>query len=240
MGKWNKWISGGLGFVIGGPIGAIIGFALGTLIDHGGISMASGQTTHQGDFKMSLLVLMAAMMKADGKIVKAELNVVKKFLSTNFGEEQALDALQMLKKLLEEDYDVIPVCQQINTHLNKSTKLELVHLLIMVAHADGEYAKSEQRLLLQIAGALGLTQADYASLLAPYHKQENPNWAYDILEIPAEATNEEIKKAYRRMAMKYHPDKVNDLGEEIKKTATEKFRTVNEAYEALKKARGMA
>ena len=59
------------------------------------------------------------------------------------------------------------------------------------------------------------------------------------IQIDPTATDEEIKKAYRRMAKKYHPDLVNDLGEDVKKSATEKFRSINEAYESLKKQRGI-
>jgi DnaJ like chaperone protein len=69
-------------------------------------------------------------------------------------------------------------------------------------------------------------------------KHVDRDWAYKSLEIEPSATDEEIKKAYRRMAKKYHPDKVNELGEDVKKSATEKFRSINEAYESLKKQRG--
>lgn len=239
MGKWAKWITGGLGFVVGGPIGAVIGFLIGSAIDGSTLQVGTGHST-QGDFKMSLLVLMAAVMKADGKVVKSELQVVKSFLVRNFGEEQALEALQILKKLLDENYDIVPVCQQIGQSLNYSARLELMHLLIMLAHADGDFAPSEQSLLIQIAANLGISQAEYQSLLAPYQKTQNADWAYDLLEISSSASDEDVKKAYRKMAMKYHPDKVHNLGEEVHKTATEKFRSVNEAYESIKKSRGMA
>ncbi len=239
MREWGKWISGGLGFVIGGPIGAIIGFLIGSAIYKTEVNKPDKQST-QGDFKVSLLVLLAAVMKADGKVLKSELNIVKQFLSQNFGEEQALEALQILKELLEKEYSIVPVCQQINQHLNHSSKLELLHLLVMVAHADKEFAPVEQQLLSRIAPLLGINHSDYLSLLAPYQKNQNSNWAYDILEIKNTASNDEVKKAYRKMAMKYHPDKVHNLGEEIKETATEKFRSVNEAYEAVKKQRGMS
>ena len=62
---------------------------------------------------------------------------------------------------------------------------------------------------------------------------------YKVLGVKNDASQDEIKKAYRRMAMKYHPDKVANAGEEIRQQATEKFRKINEAYEHIKKARGM-
>ncbi len=63
--------------------------------------------------------------------------------------------------------------------------------------------------------------------------------SYKILEIERTASNDEVKKAYRKMAMKYHPDKVSHLGEDYRKSADEKFKKVNEAYEKIKKERNM-
>lgn len=233
MGKWNKWITGGLGFVIGGPIGALIGFVIGSAFEKGNIQKVKQNA--EGDFKISMLVLIAAVMKADGKILKSELDMVKHFLVNSFGEDSALEALQILKKLLDQNYEIEPICTQIKQNLNYSFRLELTHILIKVAHADQEFAPSEKQLIQRIAALLGIYAADYRSLLAPYQKVSNSNWAYDILEISIDSSEEEIKKAYRKMAMKYHPDKVNDLGEEIKKSATEKFRSIKDAYETLKK-----
>ena len=77
MAGFAKWITGGLGFVLGGPIGAIVGFALGSLIDSAAVRLSFGddlqldyqtygnRNTAEGDFKMSLLVLIACVMKAD-------------------------------------------------------------------------------------------------------------------------------------------------------------------------------
>ena len=76
-------------------------------------------------------------------------------------------------------------------------------------------------------------------LLALYQRHKDVNWAYTALEIEPNATNEEVKKAYRKMAMKYHPDKVANAGEEIRQQATDKFRAINEAYEHIKQIRGL-
>ena len=244
MGNFGKWLGGGLGFVLGGPIGALIGLGLGSMFDNTTVStsssrLGSGSTT-EGDFKVSLLVLMACVMKADGRIDKAELAVVKRFLVANFGEQGALDALQVLKNLLEQDINESEVASQIGHNLNYSSKLELLHLLFDIAYADGEVVDSELITIQRIATHFRIDRLDFESLKAPYMKSQDVNWAYKALEIEPSATEEEIKKAYRRMAMKYHPDKVNDLGEEIKKSATEKFRSLNEAYENIKKQRGIA
>jgi len=244
MGSFGKFIGGGLGFVLGGPIGALIGFAVGSMFDSSTINVSTNTTGHnrttEGDFKMSLLVLVACIMKADGKVDKAELAVVKKFLVANFGEQGALEALQILKNLLDQPIDETEVATQIGMFMNYSSKLELLHLLFNIAYADGEVIASELNTIQRIATIFRIDRLDFESVKAPYMKQVDRDWTYKTLEIEPTATDDEIKKAYRRMAMKYHPDKVHHLGEDVRKSATEKFRSINEAYESLKKQRGMA
>lgn len=243
MAGFGKWLGGGLGWAFGGPIGGLIGFAVGSMFDAPTITVKTTQSSAaaaQNDFKMSLLVLMACVMKADGRIQKAELAVVKRFLVANFGEDGALEALQLLKNLLEQNINETEVALQVNQYMNYSAKLQLVHLLFDIALSDGEVHPAEQALLERIATIFRISNADFESLKAPYFKNSDPSWAYKTLEIEPTATEDEIKKAYRRMAMKFHPDKVQNLGDEMKKSANEKFRTINEAYETIKKAKGMS
>ena len=245
MSGFGKWIGGGLGWTFGGPIGALIGFTIGSLLDGSSssssvrVSTQSEQKTHESDFKMSLLVLVACIMKADGNASKSELNVVKRFLVANFGEQGALEALQILKNLLNQPIDVREVSMQINRYMNYSAKLQLIRFLFDVAYADASIHPSELAMIEQVSGIFGITSADFSSIKAPFTKQTDTNWSYKTLEIDPTATDDELKKAYRRMAMKYHPDKVNDLGDDIKKSATEKFRSINDAYESIKKSRGI-
>ena len=243
MGSFGKFIGGGLGFVLGGPIGALVGFAVGSMFDGSNITVSThslGQNrTSEGDFKMSLLVLMACIMKADGRVDKSELAVVKRFLVANFGEQGALEAMPILKNLLEQPINETEVAAQIGMHMNYSSKLELLNLLFNIAFADGEVVASELATIQRISNIFRIDRLDFESVKAPYMKQKDVNWAFKSLEIEPLATDEEIKKAYRRMAMKYHPDKVNELGDDVKKSATEKFRSINEAYESLKKQRGI-
>ncbi len=244
MGGFSKWIGGGLGFVLGGPIGAVIGFAVGSLFSGSSVSYqtnrrsSSRRETAEADFKMSLLVLIAVVMKADKKIMKAELDVAKKFLVQNFGEEGALEALQILKKLLDQEIDEVAIASQINMYMNYSSKMQMIRLLFDIAHADAEIHADELRVIQRISNIFNISSVDFASLHAPFTKTIDRDWAYKALEIESTASNEDIKKAYRKMAMKFHPDKVHNLGEDMKKSATEKFRAINEAYEHLKKSRG--
>lgn len=248
----GKWILGGLGFVMGGPIGALIGVFVASLFDASRSidvdNSTEGAFTNkqqrvrratQGDIQVSVIVLIACVIKADGQVLKSEINHIKPFLLRNFGEEGAKQALQLLKELLEKDIDAVAVAQQIRQYVNYSTRLELVHLLLDLANSDDDLNANELRVIEQIAIHMSVQRADYQSLLALYQRHKDVNWAYTALEIQPNATDDEVKKAYRRMAMKYHPDKVANAGEDIRKQATEKFRGINEAYEHIKKQRGL-
>jgi DnaJ like chaperone protein len=234
-----KWIGGGLGWAFGGPLGALIGYGLGSLFDGAAESglkqLPSGQTSG-GDFAVSLLVLTAAVMKADGKVLKSELDYVKRFLINQFGNENAQEQLQVLRDILKQDIPVQDVCFQIRNAMDYSSKLQLMHYLWGIAQADGHIDTSEKNLLEQIAANLGIAPADAESIKAMFvHSTDE---SYKILEISPDASESEIKKAFRKMAVKYHPDKVSHLGEDYKKAAEEKIKKVNEAYEKIKKERG--
>lgn len=242
MGKYAKWIGGGLGWAFGGPLGALAGFIFGSMFDKmnsGEFEAIPGQTsqTRAGDFAVSLIVLSAAVMKADGKVLKAELDYVKQFLVQQFGQQNAKSLLQDLKKVLKQDIPLRDVCMQIRSSMDHSSRLQLMHYLFGIANADGKFPPSEQEILRTIANYLNISQRDFDSIKAMFIKETTS--AYKILEIDRSATDEEVKKAYRKMASKYHPDKVNHLGEDFRKAAEEKFQKVNDAYQNIKKERGL-
>lgn len=240
MGKFAKWLGGGLGFVMGGPIGGLMGFLVGSFIDEARMESYSTSTasgTTPGAFGMSLLVLIAAVMKADGKVVKAELDYVKEFFVRQFGRDTAKEALIMLRDLLKQEIPLQDVCLQISRNMDYSSKLQLLHLLFGVSASDDRIVQEEVKVIEAIAGYLGITNTDYISIRNMFIPETDS--AYKILEVDPSASNEELKKAYRQMAMKYHPDKVSHLGEDFRKTADEKFKKVNEAYEKIKKERNI-
>ena len=241
MGRFGKWIGGGLGWAMGGPIGGLLGFLVGSFIDSTTVTTEAytSQTnrTTPGAFTASLMVLIAAVMKADGKVLKSELDYVKQFFVRQFGREAAADATMMLKDLLKQNIPLRDVCSQISRNMDYSSRLQLLQLLYSVSLADGNVHPSEIQVIDQVAGYLGISQSDLVSIKNMFIPETDSS--YRILEIERTASDEEVKKAYRRMAMKYHPDKVSHLGEEFKKTADEKFKKVNEAYEKIKKERNL-
>jgi DnaJ like chaperone protein len=244
MAKFGKWIGGGLGWAFGGPIGAVVGFAVGSAIDTAFVNGDEAATPYQrykktkpGDFGVSLLVLVASVMKADGRVVKSELDYVKGYFLKQFGSEQAQEHLLALREILKKDIPLQDVCLQIKAYTMYPARLQLLHLLFGVASVDGDIHASELNVINQIASYLGIRANDYVSIKAMFFKEVDGD--YKILEIDKNATDDEVKKAYRRMAVKYHPDKVSHLGEEFQNGAKEKFQKVQEAYSNIKRQRGM-
>jgi len=238
MGKFTKWIAGGLGWAFLGPIGGIMGFVLGSIVDETQGQKTSGYSmTTTGSFVTSLLVLVAAVMKADEKLMRSELNYVKDYFVRNFGKESAEEAIQMLRDILKQNIPVKEVTDQIRRNLDYSSRLQLLHFLYGVAGADGSIHQKEQDIIDYIASAMGISDKDTQSIKSMFI--EDTDYAYRILEIEPSATDQEVKKAYRKMANKYHPDKVSHLGEDFQKAANQKFQKVNEAYEKIRKERNM-
>lgn len=243
MANYAKWIGGGLGWAVGGPIGAILGFVIGSVVDGTGDIMrpydprrVTRQTT-AGGYVVSLLVLIAAVMKADGKVMRSELDYVKEFLRQNFGEESATEAIKLLRDLLNQTIPVTDVCRQIRQNMHFSARLQMVHFLFGIAQADKQVSPDEIKLIEHIAREMGIPESDLLSIKAMFI--QDTDYAYKILEVEPLATDGEVKKAYRRMAMKYHPDKLASMGEEFQHAAHDKFKKVNDAYQAIKKERNL-
>jgi len=251
-----KWIAGLLGWVAFGPIGALLGVIAGSVIEGaveaahqisggaapGGAQGGSyrggyGASEQRNSFLVSLLVLSSAVIRADGKTLQSELDYVKAFVRQNFGEAAVSEAMRILSGLSIQEVNVYSVGGQIAANMNYSQRLQLFHYLAGIANADGDFSASEKSVLEAVASAIRLNASDAASVIAMYYRDTTS--AYAVLEISPSATDDEVKSAYRRMAMKNHPDKVASLGPDVQKAAEEKFRKIQEAYETIKKQRGI-
>ena len=228
----NKWLWGGLGWAIGGPIGAIMGYALGSMTSHQTYTQTRG-----GDFGAAMLVLFAAVMKADNELKKTELEFVKRFFIENFGTSYTKQRMELFKKILKQDIDIKSVCNQIKIHMDINSKLQLIHVMFGLSKADNNIHKNELSTISNIARLIGLNEKDFNSIKAMFI--ENTESAYKILGLDSKSNNSEIKLAYRKMAAKFHPDKVAHLGEEFIKVAEEKFKAINDAYQKIKKERNL-
>ena len=235
VGKKILW--GGLGWVLGGPIGAIIGYSLAgfTGQPNSNYQYTNYPQTQPGDFIVSLLVLFGAVMKADKQMLKSELDYVKKFLSKQFSREQVRNFMILFKDITKQDYPLQDVCRQITRSMDHPSRLELIHILFELSQADGKIHPEEIRVIKTICRYLNVNINDFNSIQAMFVRDTLSD--YKILGINKTATDNDIKKAFRAMAIKYHPDKVGHLGDELRVLAEEKFKAVNDAYQNIKKER---
>ena len=194
------------------------------------------QRVHPADFKNSLLILIAAVMKADGVAMKSELDLVKSMLLRTYGENETRLMLLKLRDYLKEDHNLNDVCRNLRNRMGYSPRLELVHILFRISRADGLISEAEVQLIQQVATQLGISTPDYLSLRAMF--VESVDSDYKILDVSNSASEEEVKKAYRKLALRFHPDRLQGLSDNEKKSAEEKFIRVQKAYENIKKNKG--
>ena len=223
----GKWIGGVLGFMAFGPLGALAGIILGSFFEEeanmtgqpfGGRTNYDDQYTRRdpyagerNSFLFSMLVMASYIIRADGKIMHSEMEYVRQFLRRNFGEIAVGQGEEILLKL----FDQAKRMEQENSIGFKNTIRECGTQI-----------------------AYNLSYEERLQLLLNLQKNSLDN-AYKVLEIEPTATDDEVRAAYRRMAIKHHPDKVANLGEDIRKAANEKLQKINEAKERIYKARGM-
>ncbi len=216
--------------------------------------------TYEGErnsFMFSLLVLASYIINADGKIMHSEMELVRRFLRQNFGERAKEQGEEILLKLFEqqkrmgiEAYRSViqDSCHQIRTNMLYAQRLQLFDFLIMIAQADGVIVQAEVQALREMGIHMGLSTEDIEQMLnlgsshqggATVSSASSLDDAYRILGISPSATNDEVKAAYRKMALKHHPDKVAALGEDVRRAAEKKFQEINNAKDRIYKARGI-
>ena len=260
---FSKWIGGILGFMAMGPLGALAGILLGSMFE--GSSINGGQfggSPYEGNpsaedryagqrnsFLFSLLVMASYIIRADNKIMHSEMEFVRQFLRRNFGEMAVQQGEDILRRLFEEQKrmdqenptgfkNTIRDCGgQIAYNMSYEERLQLLAFLSEIAKSDGNVCAAEINALKEVAIAIGLSESEVESMLNL--KGDTLEEAYKVLEIDPSASNDEVRAAYRKLAIKHHPDKVANLGEDIRKAANEKFQLINDAKDRIYKARGI-
>lgn len=265
----GKWIGGFMGMMVAGPLGAIAGFVLGSLFDNG---TSEQQDTNRNDyghfdgpysgyqtlqqqyeaqrntFRFSLLVLASYIIRADGKVMHSEMNVVRNWLKANFGETAVSDGEQIMRKLFDEQKRlgmaefssaVLSSCRQLRQIMPYEQRLQLLNFLVLIAQADGVVVTEEVTALRECTIELGLGESDLNSMLNLQDAGSSIDAAYKVLGVTSTSSDDEVKAAYRKLALKNHPDRVASLGEDVRKAAEKKFQEINSAMETIKKARGL-
>lgn len=254
---FGKWIGGYLGWSALGPIGALVGFLVGALFDAAtdGKTLQltsdnlSSERKREGDrnsFLLSMLVLAAYIIKADGKVMHSEMEVVRAMLRQNFGDAGAQQGEQILRQLFDEEKrlgqmafreNIRQSCRQMADHLDESGRLQLLSFLVAIAQADGSVLQSEINALREVAQWMRLSADRVDAML---HLGGNTlEDAYKVLGLTPQATDDEVKKAFRQLALEHHPDRVAKLGEDVRKAAERKFQEINAAKDRIYKARGL-
>ena len=257
---YGKWIGGIMGFMTMGPLGALAGFAIGSLFDKsvtaqeemdGGYGSTAQEDVYTGQRNsfFFMLVMASYIIRADGRIMHSEMEYVRQFLRMNFGEEAVIQGEQILLNLFEQRKQMerqnpmafkntIHECgAQIAANLPYEQRLQLLDFLVNIAKSDGSVCSEEIAALKEVAQCMELSPKEVESMLNL--SGNSLEEAYKVLEIDPSATNEEVRTAYRRLALKHHPDRVATLGEDVKKAAEEKFQQINNAKERIYKARGI-
>lgn len=202
----------------------------------------------RNSFLFSLLALASYIIKADGRVMHSEMEFVRTFLRRNFGSVAVQQGEQILMRLFELQKQmgseafkttIRESCAEISQHMDYSQRLQLTNFLVLVAQADGAVPQDEIEALQFITANLGISAEDLNSMLNLSSGSSSIDAAYKVLGITADATDEEVKAAYRRMALKHHPDRVATLGEDVRKAAEQKFQEINAAKETIYKARGL-
>ncbi len=245
-----KWIAAVVGFYLFRYSGAIFGFIIGSFIDNmsdsgeksSGPKTVFGDLTRQkvspADFELHLLSLCSIVIKADGVVSQTETDYVRQYFVQTYGKEKANAIFRTFNEINKKrEISAQHICNFLNQRTRYEVRLQLLHFLFGIAQADGNVSLSEINKINEIAGYLKVAFRDFESIKAMF--VASADTAYKILEIEKTATDDQIKKAYRTMAKKYHPDRVNTEDEAIKKGAEEKFKEVQKAYEIIQKERGL-
>lgn len=257
----GKWISGFLGWIVLGPIGGVLAFAIGSLFEESSSDSqsklsgsqqddASGKTDqtqgNRNSFLLSMLVTASYIIRADGKVLQSETEFVRNFLRENFGNDAAEQGNDILQRIFEEEKKMGHVafqrtirqtCNEVPRFLDYSGRLQLLNFLVMITQSDQDVDETEVKALRDVAEWMQMDKSEVDSLL--HLDGDSIEDAYKVMGVSPTATDEELKAAYRRLALEHHPDRVANLGEDVRRAAEKKFQEINAAKERLWKARGL-
>jgi len=256
----GKLFGAAIGFSFGGPIGAIVGAVVGHFIDtslnnRGGVR---GGNQRELAFITSLILLLVGTAKADGKITTSEIETIKRFFSQQLGYSgrELFFIERLINESVNRNVNLNDVCSSIVERTSYEERLFLIQLNYQVAVSDGVLSKEEELFIQNAANYMGIEAYDFAAIKNTFYAYKNRTSnsgsnensfykgkevldPYMVLGVSKNSSNEEIHKAYRNLANKYHPDKVAHLGKEFIELANEKFTKIQEAYEIIKRERNI-
>ncbi len=242
-----KWVGAIIGFFFRGFFGALAGYLIGSLLDvvlmpkrrrqSFGDVFQSRQSVSPGDFELNLLSLASLVIKADGSVSQKELDYVRGYFVQAYGKERANATFKTFNEVIKKrQVSASHICQFLRPRVRYEVRLQIIHFLFNIGQADGHISDKEINKIHEISRYFQISYRDFESIKAMFVKSADE--AYKILEVDENASDADIKKAYRKMVKKYHPDKLQNMDKAYQKGAKEKFNKVQEAYEQLQKERG--
>jgi len=250
MGILGKIVGGAIGFAIGGPLGAVLGATFGHAFDAGGgtyiehrPSGVSASEQAQATFFVAAFSMLAKLVRADGHVSREELESVEKFMLYDLNldpqsRQAAMNIFNTAGASAQRFEDFAAQFYQSFQHQPQLLDL-MIDIMLRVALADGHMSAPEDRMIRSAATIFQMGDDRYHSIKSRYMRDTDRY--YSVLGLSATATDDEVKHQYRRRVSEYHPDKIAGKGlpEEFTKFAEDKFREIQEAYEAIKKERGI-
>ena len=201
---------------------------------------ASQSESHRR-FVVLLVNILVKIAQADGHFTKAELRTILNFFqyTLRYNQDQIYWVKQLIKEARDSQTDMGTLLEKFRTSFAYEPRLILLELIYQIIYTKQPPPESEMRQAREIARVLGISTYDQRTIEAKYTYRQHQETAsaatleeqyYAVLGLEKGASFDEIKKAYRKLSMQYHPDKVSHLGEEFKGVAEEKMKEINVAY----------
>jgi len=256
---WGKIFGGAAGFALGGPLGAVLGGLAGHAVDRmrdstqalldqdGPIGEAEAEADHRADdntkrvaFTIAVIVLGAKMAKADGVVTKDEIQAFREVF--HVPPDEMKNVGRVFNQARKDSRGFEPYARQVGRMFrnNPAVLEELLDGLFHIAKADGEVTDGERAYLEQVAAIFGLDQAAWERVLANNLNSQDHD-PYELLGVSRDATDDEVKRAYRNLVKENHPDRLVSQGmpQEFIDVANEKLATINGAYDRIRQQRGI-
>ena len=205
------------------------------------------QTETHNTFVFLLVNILVKIAQIDGKVTRDEVKTIRHFFQYNlhYSQNQLYWIKELIKEALASTVSIESLLQEFRQKFAYEPRLILLELIYQVLYSNEKVSDSELQLVRNLGEYLGISSYDQRSTEAKYKAGYRGTGApvenmvedkyYAILGLSPGADFSEIKSAYRKLSMKYHPDKVGHLGEEFKEVAEEKMKEINNAYEYLKR-----
>lgn len=221
-----------------GPLGTIIGVGIGHQFDKGASRL---QQTGMA-IQVAFFGCMAKMAKADGRITQNEIAAIEQVMARlGYVGERRNAAIEIFRRAKDDAHTAADYINQLAGIIQFNPQIAMTFLAALhaVAQADGVIHPNEREILLQAERAFRLRPGTIDAMLGDGTASALDN-AYKVLDISPDASDEEVRRVYRRKCMEFHPDKLASKGlpDEFMQYAHEQLAKINEAYDTIKKARG--